>query len=188
MGARIDHAVAAAWGFAEATAFFVVPDVWLSRVALRHPRRAMATTVSALGGALAGGIATYAWARRRPPADSMAALTRLPSINEQMVREAEQAMTEHGNLAVLVGPTKGVPYKIFARNTAVFELPLRPFLAWSVPARMGRFAAVPLLSAGLVRLGARLFPQQIAWLAPTGHAVFWVAFYSWYFRTVGVDR
>ena len=43
-----DHAVAAAWGAAEATFLPVVPDVWISRVALRDPRRALATTVTAM--------------------------------------------------------------------------------------------------------------------------------------------
>jgi len=50
-----DHAVAGLWGFAEATAFFVVPDVWLSAVALRNLPRGLTGAASATAGALVGG-------------------------------------------------------------------------------------------------------------------------------------
>jgi membrane protein YqaA with SNARE-associated domain len=49
-------AAAALWGFAEATLFFIVPDVLLSIIAVRRGRRpawiAMAWTIA---GAIAGG-------------------------------------------------------------------------------------------------------------------------------------
>lgn len=187
MGVRIDHAVAAGWGFAEATAFFIVPDVWLSKVALRDPRRALAATWSALGGALAGGAVTYAWSLRAPAERSAALLTWLPSINEAMITQAEKDLDERGNLAVLVGPTKGVPYKIYARTTAVRGQSLPAFLAWSVPARMTRFVLVPAASHLAHEAGKKLFPGQISWLAPAVYWGGWAAFYAWYLRTVGRD-
>lgn len=36
----LQHGLAFGWGLAEATVFFIVPDVWTSAVGLRHPRRA----------------------------------------------------------------------------------------------------------------------------------------------------
>ena len=43
----------AVWGFAEATLFFIVPDVLLSYVALKNLRAALLTCFIATGGALA---------------------------------------------------------------------------------------------------------------------------------------
>ena len=55
-------AAAFAWGFAEATLFFVVPDVWLTLIAVRRGLRpALVACGWALAGALAGGLAMYAW-------------------------------------------------------------------------------------------------------------------------------
>lgn len=187
MGVRMDHAVAAGWGFAEATAFFIVPDVWLSKVSLRNPRRAMAATWSALGGALAGGMLTHAWAKRTGARRSAELLTRLPAINDAMVIQTEEDLRNRGNLAVLVGPTKGVPYKLYARSTAVQNRSLPAFLGWSVPARMARFVLVPAASHLAHEAGKKLFPRQIIWLAPAVYWAGWTAFYAWYFRTVGRD-
>src|SRR5699024_4595805 len=58
------HAWAAAWGLAEGTFFFIVPDVWLSWVALQKPRTARKAALSALAGAMAGGAFVHAWTRR----------------------------------------------------------------------------------------------------------------------------
>ena len=44
--------IAFVWGMAEATFFFVVPDVYLGFIALLHPRRALMATMMAVGGAI----------------------------------------------------------------------------------------------------------------------------------------
>ena len=54
--------IAGIWGFAEATLFFIVPDVWLTLIAVRRGLvPALAACGWALAGALAGGLAMYAW-------------------------------------------------------------------------------------------------------------------------------
>ena len=56
------NAIAAFWGFAEATLFFIVPDVWLTAITVRLGRmaafRAAAWTIA---GALFGGALMYDW-------------------------------------------------------------------------------------------------------------------------------
>src|SRR3546814_4475619 len=52
---RAAHAISLLWGFAEATVFFVVPDVWISRRALSSWRAALRSCGFALAGALVGG-------------------------------------------------------------------------------------------------------------------------------------
>ncbi len=43
-------AAAAAWGFAEATLFFLAPDVYLTRIALRDWRGALLASLAAAAG------------------------------------------------------------------------------------------------------------------------------------------
>ena len=52
---------AMAWGFAEATFFFIIPDVFLTYIALKNWRQATRACFWALGGALIGGAVMYAW-------------------------------------------------------------------------------------------------------------------------------
>lgn len=185
-GAVRDHAVAAAWGAAEATCFFIVPDVWLSRVALRSPRRAAAASVSALVGAVVGGLATRAWARRRPRAATFAAMRRLPAINAAMLDRVEGDVRRDGFRVVLRGPVRGVPYKLYAREAGLQGVGVAPFVGWSLPARLPRFVLVAGLGAGLARLGRRILPAGVSdRIAPTVHTVVWIAFYAWYLSVVG---
>src|SRR3546814_16266356 len=56
---RAAHAVSLLWGFAEATVFFVVPDVWISRRALSSWRAALRGCGFALAGALVGCVLLF---------------------------------------------------------------------------------------------------------------------------------
>src|SRR5699024_3217524 len=176
---RIDHTVAAAWGSAEATVFFIVPDVWTSWLALHNPRHGMATTVSALAGALVGGATTYKTAQRMPPEDTEQLLTSIPGISDAMVANVERQLDEQGWSALVLGPTRGVPYEIYARTLAHGNASFGRFMALSVPARMVRFLAVTGGVAGLGKLADRLGLGTKA-----KSAVFlggWASFYTWYF-------
>ncbi|MDO5494931.1 MAG: hypothetical protein Q4G64_04385 [bacterium] len=182
----VSHAVAAVWGAAEATAFFIVPDVWLSRVAMRSRREALAASVSAVAGAVAGGIATYAWARRTPPEESREALRKLPAISGEMVDRCVAEIDARGNRAMLTGPLRGVPYKLYARAAGVRGLSLPGFALWSIPARIPRFLAVSAASSWIHgRARARLGENVTRRISGPAHAAFWVAFYAWYLNTVG---
>ena len=68
MSGRTTNALAVVWGFAEATLFFIVPDVLLSWVALRRLRAALLACVFALLGALVGGTAIWIIAQQDPEA------------------------------------------------------------------------------------------------------------------------
>lgn len=47
------------WGFFEATFFFLVPDIWLSRIVIKSPKEAYINVAITTAGALAGGIIMY---------------------------------------------------------------------------------------------------------------------------------
>lgn len=185
-GEGVDRVISAAWGAAEATCFFIVPDVWITRAALKSPARGVAAAFSALAGALAGGVATYLWGRSTRGPESKRLLRKLPAISGKMIEKAEAEMSRVGNRGMLWGPLRGVPYKIYARTAGLQQRSFLGFLAWSVPARIPRFLLVVLGTMGLVA-GARkvLPPGKTEQLAPIIHTGFWIAFYSWYLRVVG---
>lgn len=184
--ARRDHAVAALWGAAEATAFFIVPDVWLTRVALESRQRAVAASISALAGAVAGGVATYAWAARTSPEVSREALRTLPAVSGAMIDRCEAEVEQRGSRAMLTGPLRGVPYKLYARAAGMRGESLPAFVAWSVPARLPRFLLASYLAARVGDRGRRLWGEErAARLRTPLHAASWVAFYAWYLNTVG---
>lgn len=180
-----DHAVVAGWAAAEATFFFVVPDVWISKVALHRPRTALATTVSAVGAAVAGGLLTRTWAKKTPPEVSEKILAAMPAVSRAMVRRVERDMEAKGLVAMLFGPTRGTPYKLYARAAGLQDVPAGPFAAWSVPARVPRFV-----------LMATLTPKFAKYMRSRGmsdrgldltHAVAWSAFYAVFFRVIGQE-
>lgn len=187
MSAAREHAVAAAWGFAEATVFFVVPDVWLSAVAMRRTSRGVACAASATAGALAGGAVMHRWGARVVAQDSARALTRIPAVSPAMVERVERDMAARGFTAVLLGPLRGTPYKLYARTAGLRGDPLPSFLAWSVPARAPRFLVVTGAVAALSAAHARLWPRAPGWARWAIFGLGWSAFYTWYFRTVGRD-
>jgi hypothetical protein len=175
------EAVAAAWGLAEATLFFLVPDVWLTWMALAAPRRALRACAFALAGALAGGLAMFAWAGT-DPAVAEAALDAVPAVSPAMLAEVRAELAARGWLAPFLGPLRGVPYKLYAVESAVLGWSPPAFLLVSVPARLLRFLAVTALAAALAhgplrRLG---LPAK-RWL----HVAAWTAFYAAYFTVVG---
>jgi membrane protein YqaA with SNARE-associated domain len=169
--------IAGVWGFAEATLFFVVPDVLVSWVALDRPRRALVACLVATAGALAGGTASFAWGRA-DHASARAAMEALPGISPALADRVEADLAERGLVALVVGPARGVPYKLYAAAWGANGGDLLPFLAVSVPARLARFAAIALLAAGL---RAIVFARRSLATCRAIHVVAWVAFYAWYF-------
>src|SRR5688572_10094117 len=105
--------LALAWGFAEATLLFIVPDVLTTWIALRSGRRAWHACVWALAGALIGGSAMWLWGRHNAPA-ALHALDDIPAISPDMCDRVAQEIQQDGSVALLRGPIGGVPYKIYA--------------------------------------------------------------------------
>lgn len=173
-------AAALAWGFAEATLFFIVPDVLLSWIALDRPRRAWAACAWAAAGAVAGGLAMYLWGAAAP-ASALGVLDHVPAISPAMCDAVGEQVRDRGVGAVFLGPILGTPYKIYAVQAGAAHLGLGPFLLASLPARLVRFLLVTGLTAGICQWLKRRDPRgrRIA------HAAIWTAFYAAYFAAVG---
>ena len=135
--------VAAMWGFSEATLFFIVPDVFLTVVALRDRRTALRGCGAAVAGALAGGLLLYLWGRA-DPSGATSALLAVPAIGQAMIQDVRSDLASRGLAALFLGPLKGTPYKIYAVASGDMGIGLPLFLLVSVPARGIRFLIVTL--------------------------------------------
>jgi membrane protein YqaA with SNARE-associated domain len=165
--------IAFAWGFAEATFFFIVPDVCLTFIALASVRTAFEASFSALAGALAGGCAMYVYGHGSQES-ARSFLNRIPGIKSSLLGSVRLQLQTRGLLAVLRGPLQGIPYKIYAVEWGALRGGFTGFLLASVPARYPRF----LLSV-LVAASCREYVSAL------GLGVIWLFFYCFYFRKFG---
>jgi len=173
----------ALWGFAEATRFYVVPDVLVGWIALHGVRRGVAASLWATAGAMLGGLAVHADSRAQ-----RARLVEIPGISEAMVEDASTKLARDGWWALLRGPLDGIPYKVYAAEAGARGLPSGELVAWTIPARLWRLLAVA-LGAGLTGVAFRgsIRRREGAWLA--AYLGFWAVTYARYFarldRTYG---
>ena len=174
------HLLAFAWGVAEATVFFVVPDVLITRAALPSLRSGLITAALALAGALVGGAISYCWG-----AENLAAardvLDWLPAISIGMLDHAQRALASDGMFAALVGSFSGVPYKVFAVHAASAGIALPAFILASIPVRGVRFV----LLAAIARAFARyVVPNWTAQRVRRAWAFAWTLNYAIYWTVM----
>lgn len=174
------NALAAFWGFAEATVFFIVPDALLSWVALRSLKRALIACLWVTGGALLGGcILWFVGAADPEPARALFAL--IPAIDNAMITNVGSQIESVGLKALFLGPLSGTPYKIYAVEAANLGYGLGIFLLISLPARLIRFLLVSLIAGGISNLlQRRVNLRQLQAM----HIVFWIGLYVWYFSVM----
>ncbi len=171
------NALAALWGLAEATLFFIVPDVLLSWIALRSFKRAMWACLWALLGALIGGA--LIWYVGLVNADPLREVfVSIPAINEGMLHNVRDQLQNSGLVALFIGPLVGTPYKLYAIEAAQLGYGLFIFLLISIPARLMRFVIVTAVSAAASRVLNRFVGIRTLQVL---HVCVWAAFYSWYF-------
>ena len=171
----------AGWSFAEAMLFFLVADVAISLVAVRHGwRPAVTAALVASLAAAAGGAATYGWAAA-DPAGAHAAILALPAIDEALIAATRERLAADGNIAMLWGSLSGVPYKLYALAAGEGARPLLPFLLASPLVRLPRFLLVALATAGIGALLAKRLGMRARLIILAGC---WALFYAWYFAVM----
>jgi len=169
--------LAFAWGLAESTVFFIVPDVFITRLALRDYRRALAACVAATAGALLGGTILWIAARNGAARHLLDFFTLLPGINSRLIAQTGQALYEHGLPAFFTGAVSGRPYKLYAVHAGTQGIPLAMFLLVSLAARLARFAATATgawLAGRALRARTETFRLRL-------HLAAWTVFYLIYF-------
>lgn len=171
------NGIALLWGFAEASFFFIVPDVLLSWYALSSLRRALIASLFAVVGALIGGALVWILAISDPDA-IRSMFSWIPAINETMMADVRTQLADTGIFALFKGPLIGVPYKIYALEAADLGIGLVTLLALSIPARLIRFVAVTVFVGIIGQLLLRKFSLGRVRAA---HLACWSLFYIWYF-------
>jgi membrane protein YqaA with SNARE-associated domain len=91
-----------AWGFAEATLFFIVPDVLLTLVVLFSFRRSARVLACILLGALAGGTIMF-YLGAKDPAQARQVVLRVPFVSQAMFDRTQQSFQRNGIWALTKG-------------------------------------------------------------------------------------
>jgi membrane protein YqaA with SNARE-associated domain len=166
------------WGFAEATLFFIIPDVIIAWAALSGWRSGLRMLLAALAGALVGGLLLYGLAAVRPAA-AIAAVESVPFVHHAMIDTVAGRYRELGAPALLLAPGNGIPYKVYAALAPSVTDPVS-FALLSVPARLARFLPALLIFTVVGRVfsgsiagypGRAAFAFVAVWTV--GYAAYW---------------
>lgn len=168
---------AAFWGFAEATLFFILPDVLLSYLALDKKEPLLKYCLWTLLGALLGGAILY-WLAAFDQNAWWQIIESVPAIDSNLMNQVSDWMQKDGLLAILLGPSQGLPYKVFAVQAHEVGIGFWLFLLISIPARLLRF----LLIAYLARLlSMTILSKCLRRIKIAVWALIWIAGYVVYF-------
>ena len=174
-------AAAFLWGAAEATLFFIVPDVIISYAGLTRGVRAgaLASLAAAVGAAI-GGALMFLWSVRDPAAASDAVMA-VPAISEPMAANAAEAMMQNWFTALALGPLSSTPFKLYAIIAPHAGATLPLFFLATIAARLPRFLIVGAAAALIARaLEPRFGRARLIWAL----AIAWLAFYAAFFALV----
>jgi len=173
--------VAGVWGFAEATLFFVVPDVWLGFVALFAPRRALPAFGITLVGAVLGALVLYVLAPMLPGLPGY--FDALPAISAEDIERTTSSLRADGPLAFVSSLFQGLPIKLHVHAAALLGLPLPGVLAMVV---VNRLLRIGLVTVGIAVVGhvlrAPIRRHPAITLTLYGLGVIAVYIYFWFLR------
>jgi membrane protein YqaA with SNARE-associated domain len=171
--------LACGWGFAEATLFFILPDVLLSYFALDRKERLLRLILCALAGAIVGGIIMY-YRGFHSPQTAWHWVEAVPAINSELMNSVGKQLNVTGVSAIILGPLQGLPYKTYAVQAVSAGIGLPLFVLFSVVARLLRFMLIAyvarVVSFGLIRyLNMTQKTILLIWI------VAWTSVYALYF-------
>lgn len=165
------------WGLAEATFFFIIPDMIITLIALHGFRHGLDASLLALAGALVGGSVMYIWGASTYN-NAYRFVRRVPAIQAKMIDNVQTSLQEKGLIAMVLGPIRGIPYKIYAIMAPRTGIRFITFFLASIPARFIRFFLTMLLAwflAEVVFASIPMYVKYIIW------AIAWVIVYVIYF-------
>ena len=170
------------WGFAEATLFFIIPDLVLSWASLAGVRPGIKILGAILAGAIVGGICMYTWALWRPDS-ARSAVAAVPFVRTKMFEKVQEDYRAHGVSGIFYTLGTGIPYKVYAVLAPPLTSPVT-FGLISLPARFERLALswlIPTMLGVFLRRWVRNHRclTAVLWLG------FWVVTYAIYWSTVG---
>jgi hypothetical protein len=170
------------WGFAEATLFFIIPDVILSWASLTGAKYGIKIFGAIICGAVAGGIFMYSWASWRPDVARSAVAT-VPFVRARMFEKVQVDYRTHGVAGIFYTMGTGIPYKVYAALAPSVSSPAT-FALITIPARLERMALSWVIPAFLGWFLRRWIKSHRG-LTATLFAGFWIVTYAIYWSSVG---
>ncbi|NIM93678.1 MAG: hypothetical protein GTO18_08195 [Anaerolineales bacterium] len=167
------------WGLAEATLFFIVPDVYLGFVALLNWRKGLLAVLWTVVGALFGGAIMYFFAAENSQAATQIVL-QVPLINPEMVQRVRDQMDSLGLISLVSGLFQGIPYKIYAVQAGGQNQPILDFLLMSIPARLARILPAT-GAAGIAGVALQKIVKRQTIGTLSFYILFWIGLYLIYF-------
>ena len=169
---------AALWGVAEATFFFIVPDVLLTAAVIKFGfRRTLPLALITAVFASLAGLAMWLWSHGDAAAARHAVLL-VPAIGPDLLARAHDEMAGNWVLNLFAGAMTGLPYKLYAVEAGARGIDPLLFVLISIPARLFRFLLTMGLAAiaqhGLSKLGKSNWAYAVWGLG-------WFALYAIYF-------
>jgi hypothetical protein len=170
--------MAAIWGFAEATLFFVVPDVIVGLIGLRYPRKALAAGLAAVAGACAGGAVVYLVGIEVGD-DLRVVMDAIPAVDPEMLDRAREELLDRGGIAIVNGQSQGIPYKLYATEWSLQGWALATLVLWTITARAIRIVTFGVLMAVVGSVFRRRIEERPRpWLLY--YVAAWMAFYVYF--------
>ena len=171
---------AAVWGVAEASFFFIVPDVLLTAAVFRFGLRAglLLAILASLFASLTG-LAMWLWAHS-DAASARAAMLWVPAIGPDLLARAHREIAANWAAHLFTGAMTGVPYKLYAVEAGARGINPPLFTLVSFGSRLARFS----LTAGMAAIGREVLSrtQRLGW-SYVVWALAWIAVYAIYFST-----
>ena len=166
------------WGAAEASFFFVVPDLWLGLVGLLAPRRAGAAFAATILGATVGAAVLFGVSRSAGAAVEAYQAT-LPGLSADQLTRARAELAERGP-AVMVGlPFQGYPLKVGIHEAAQLDVGLPEVALFTILNRLARVGPFVLLTSAAGIVMARWVHRREG-LVVAVYGAAWSLFYGWY--------
>lgn len=170
--------VAAVWAFADATVFFIVPDIWLTYVGLKHGTFAalLAGLFVTLGGVI-GGLALFFFASSEP-AEARNILLMLPAVNAEALQDARALLARWDAIAVVGNPYSLMPFKVLAVEAPAAKVQPLLFGLATFFAYLSRAFLIALIAGFLGWLFRRTFGVRrlVIWAM-----LFWAVMYALFF-------
>jgi membrane protein YqaA with SNARE-associated domain len=174
---------AALWGIAEASLFFVVPDVLITFVVMRFGLRQglLLCVASALFAAVTG-YGMWLWGEHDAQSARHAMLL-VPAVGPDLLARAQDEIATGWPLHLVTGAMTGLPYKLYAVEAGARGIDPLLFIPMSFIARLSRFV--------LTAISAAIGHEAVTYLGKPDWrygiwALAWIATYGFYWTTRGL--
>jgi uncharacterized protein YjeT (DUF2065 family) len=174
-------AIAFLWGLAEGIFFFIVPDLAFTHTAGTAPLRALRRVGLVILGSLVAGAVLFRWTSHDAQG-AEAFVKSVPFVRETMFDQVRADYVASGAAAPLLGPTSGIPFKVYA-VLAPHYLSLPTFLLVSGPARAERLLITWAQFAAAGWALRKWSRRPHLWVAIL-YAVYWTIVYAVYWSRV----